>query len=158
MARLALNVGAAFVDGPLLKEADGVAHRMLGPLAVGTTFGIFVSGSYLSFPRCSRDWVNGGTPEGERRSPWPIAFSLALLAGAVAPVFQAVEIGGDPNGWGDSERAGRVIVTGLAGFGGAFLPYLFPPRTYRAAKELENLHFRYDTGTRAPILGYGFAF
>ena len=42
--------------------------------------------------------------------------------------------------WGGT--AGWLFVagaSGLAGFGGALLPYLLPPRTWRAAKELEKL-------------------
>ena len=154
---LALNVGAGFLDGPGLKEHP-LGTRMLGPLAVGSTFGFAVGGIFLALPQCSRDWVNGGTPEGERRAHWPLAISLALLAGAVAPVVQAVEIGGDGTYWSDAERSSRVIVTGLTAFGAAFLPYLLPPSTWRAAKELENLRLRYDTGLRAPVIGYGFAF
>jgi hypothetical protein len=154
---LALNVGAGFLDAPVLKERSP-GLRMLGPVAVGTTFGFAVGGTFLALPQCSRDWINGGTPEGERRTHWPLAISLALLAGAVAPVLQAVEIGGDNSGWSDVERSSRVVLTGVTAFGAAFLPYLLPPRTWRAAKELENLRFRYDTGLRAPVVGYGFTF
>ncbi len=154
---VALNVGAGFLDAPVLKEHP-LGTRMLGPIAVGTTFGFAVGGSFLALPQCSRDWINSGTPEGERRTHWPLAISLALLAGAVAPVLQAVEVGGDGTYWTDVERSSRVVLTGLTAFGGAFLPYLLPPRTWRAAKELEKLRFRYDTGLRAPIVGYGFAF
>ncbi len=154
---VALTVGAAFLDADTKYEGSP-AGRMIGPLAFGTTFGFTFGGGYLSLPQCSRDWINGGTPEGERRTHWPLTIAIALLAGAVAPVVQEAVNGTDGTYWSDGERASRVIVTGLTAFGGAFLPYLLPPRTWRAARELENLRLRYDTGSRAPILGYGFAF
>jgi hypothetical protein len=36
------------------------------------------------------------------------------------------------------------VAAGLAGFGGALLPYLLPPRTFTAARELDRVRFGYD--------------
>jgi hypothetical protein len=154
---LVLNVAAGWED-PKIANNTHMAVRMLGPAMVGTTFGFFTGGTYLALPKCSPDWIETGMPEGQVRTHWQLAISLALLAGAVAPVVQAVEIGGDADTWGDAERSTRVIVSGVTAFGAALLPYLLPPRNWRAARELENLRLRYDTGLRAPVIGYAFTF
>lgn len=52
-----------------------------------------------------------------------------------------------------SERQARLIVAGVAGFGGALLPYLLPPKTWRAARKLEQLRIGADTAGFS--VGYG---
>jgi hypothetical protein len=47
----------------------------------------------------------------------------------------------------------HLVVAGVAGFAGALLPYLIPPRTWAAARELERLRFEVD-GRGNPFVGY----
>ena len=50
-----------------------------------------------------------------------------------------------------------VVTAGLAGFAGALIPYLLPPTTWSAARELEHIRAGTD-GTSALSLGYTLAF
>jgi hypothetical protein len=47
----------------------------------------------------------------------------------------------------------HIVVAGVAGVAGAFLPYLLPPRTWAAARELEHLRVEVD-GRGDPFLGF----
>jgi hypothetical protein len=51
----------------------------------------------------------------------------------------------------------HIVAAGLAGFGGALLPYLLPPRTWRASRELMRLRLA-TTTAGGPLLGYSFEF
>jgi hypothetical protein len=154
-----------------VKYSDSVALRaIVSPGVIGVTWGATISGAFLSFPKCNPHWV-GETPlEGDVRTDWPLAIALALLAGATAPIWYGTVIGynlqfndiapspGDPNPpmWSTPEREAHLVVAGVAGFGGALLPYLFPPSTVRAARELNRLRFGYDG--RSGYFGYGGTF
>jgi hypothetical protein len=50
----------------------------------------------------------------------------------------------------------HVVTAIIAGFGGAFLPYFVPPRTWAAARELDRIRFGAQTG--GAYLGYAVAF
>ena len=39
----------------------------------------------------------------------------------------------------------HIVVAALAGFGGALIPYLLPPRTLSAARELDRIRFQADS-------------
>ncbi len=137
---LALDVGSVWLDNAL-KFQDEPAVRLLGPSAVGFAWGATVGGSYLALPKCDMDFVRFSPPEGDVRPTWPVALSLALLAGATAPVIVGVETGAlDPH-WTTTERAMRLVLSGTTGFIGAFIPYLLPPKTWRAQQQLEKLRF-----------------
>ena len=51
----------------------------------------------------------------------------------------------------------HIVAAGVAGFGGALLPYLLPPSTWAAARELDHLRFGADARGNV-VLGYSRAF
>jgi hypothetical protein len=130
---------------------------------VGLAWGATVGGAWLALPKCEAHWVTAPPREGDVRASWPVALSLALLAGASAPIVNAIGVGncsdptrcqeGLPASWDTNERALHVVVAGLAGFGGALLPYLVPPRTWSASREIEHLRFGADARGNV-TLGY----
>jgi hypothetical protein len=156
-ALLLLDAGA-FWGGvnPAIKYSSSIPVRFLGPTAIGLTWGATVGGLWLALPKCSLEWVAESPREGVVRSPWPLAFALALLAGATAPVVNAIAFGNctdpDPSHcinnlparWSTFEREMHIVAAGVAGFGGALLPYLIPPRTLAAARELDHIRFAAD--------------
>jgi hypothetical protein len=81
-----------------------------------------------------------------------------LLAGATAPIVDAIAIGyAVPPSWQTDERVGRLVVAGVAGFAGTFLPYLLPPRTWKAAHEIDRVRFGAD-GHGGGFVGYAVRF
>ena len=86
---------------------------------------------------------------------WPVALSLALLAGATAPIINGIVVGSNfttpcppgaacPQSWTTFEREVHLVAAGVAGFAGAFLPYLVPPPSWAAARELDHLRVGAD--------------
>jgi hypothetical protein len=142
---VALDAGAiAYGSADFVKGSPSVPVRMTGPVAIGLTWGATVGGAWLSLPKCSLVWVGEAPPEGDVRDSWPLAFSLALLAGMTAPIVNAIAVGTNlPAEWSDLEREMHIVAAGVAGFGGALLPYLLPPRTWRAAQEIERIRLRW---------------
>lgn len=138
-----------------IKYTDSVALRMSGPAAIGLAWGATIGGAWLALPKCSPHWVGESPREGDVRATWPLALSLALLAGATAPLINGIAIGSYdlPLEWTDFERDMHVVVAGVAGFAGALLPYLIPPRTWSGAREIERIRFGAD-GRGAMFLGY----
>lgn len=134
------NVVAAGVQ-VATKFAPDAGVRTLGPGFIGLAWGALLGGGYLAMPKCHTQFAGGAPPEGDVRSPLPVAFALAALAGVTAPVLVGVETGGLVQTWTTEERVMRLVTAGLAGFAGAFLPYVpfLAPPTWRAAKELERL-------------------
>jgi len=146
---------ASFYGGSTdtFKFADSAAVRYLGPAMIGLTWGATLGGGYLALPKCEPHWVSHAPREGGVRASWPLALSFALLAGATAPIVNGIAVGscfdarcqgGLPDKWDDTERSMHLVVAGVAGFGGALLPYLLPPRTWSAAKELDHLRVGAD--------------
>jgi hypothetical protein len=82
------------------------------------------------------------------------AVATPLLAGATAPLLVGIETGTGAvtTPWSTAERTGRLVTAGVAGAGGALLPYLIPPKTWRAAKELQKIRVGAvaSTGSAAP--------
>jgi hypothetical protein len=114
--------------------------RLIGPPLVGLSWGFLLGGMYLALPKCDPRWIGEAPREGSVRRTWPVALSLAALAGLSAPFFMGVEQGFDVlSAAAVSERQARVFLSAGLGFGGALLPYLLPPKTWRAAKKLETL-------------------
>jgi hypothetical protein len=137
-ASVVLTVGAITLDNEV-KYDSSIFVRQLGPSSVGFFWGLTLSGGYLSIPKCTMDYAGGYPPEGDVRVVWPMAVAFAVLAGITAPILVATENGVPSPSWTDGEREMRV---GLAsGFGvlGTLVPYLLPPRTWSAARELEHL-------------------
>ena len=134
-----LTAGAIVGDTFARNATSSEFVRDLGPSAVGLTWGFTLGGGYLAIPKCAPDYVASRPPEGDARTNWEIALAFAALAGLTAPFVMATETGTIPVQWSDAERVGRLALSSGFGIGGALLPYLLPPKTWRAAKELERL-------------------
>lgn len=128
-----------------LKNSSSLPVRFIAPIGIGISWGATVGGAWLALPKCSPEWVGESPREGAVRASWPVAISLALLAGATAPVVNAIVSGYDTSTpWSTFEREMHIVAAGLAGFGGALLPYVLPPRTWAAAQELDRIRFGTD--------------
>jgi hypothetical protein len=123
------------------------AVRDLGPALLGLTWGFMIGSFMPAMPKCSPHFVSTVPAEGQVRTPWALALSIALLAGMTAPILDYAIIGPVPDSWNDGERVSRVLLAGGLAFGAALLPYLLPPKTVRAARELEKI--------RATVSGQG---
>jgi hypothetical protein len=165
---LALDVGGIWLgSSSRIKYADSLAIRMTGPAMIGVTWGATLGGTWLALPQCSPEWVRSTPREGNVRATWPVALSLALLAGVTAPIINGIAIGtycsvpdcqgGLPANWTTFEREMHVVAAGVSGFGGALLPYLLPPRTWSAARDLDHLRVGAD-GRGNVFVGYSAAF
>jgi hypothetical protein len=143
---LALDAGGIAVGSlEALQNSGSLPVRFVGPVAIGVTWGATVGGAWLALPKCSPEWVGESPREGSVRATWPLALSLALLAGATAPVVNAIVSGYDMSSpWSTFEREMHIVAAGLAGFGGALLPYVLPPRTWAAASELDRIRLGTD--------------
>jgi hypothetical protein len=146
-ALLALDVGGIAVEaqGSLQQSGTTVLH-FVGPVAVGLPWGATLGGGYLALPKCDPQWVTAPAREGDVRASWPLALAIGLLAGATAPVIDSIVIGGYPQQWSTTERTLHVLTAGVAGFTGALVPYLLPPRTWSAALELQHLRVGATSG------------
>jgi len=145
----------ARIDGDLSLPAG----RTFGSGLVGLSVGTLIGGFYLTLPKCDPLYVASTPPEGSMRSTWPTALTLALTSALLAPVVVAIESAapyGFVNQWEVSERVVHFIVPAVTGFAGAFLPYLFPPKTWRAAREIE--HIRAGVSTSGAFIGYQLRF
>ncbi len=136
---LAMTATAAWANIQPLKNADQPSLRLLGPSILGLTWGSFLTGTFLSFPKCDPNWVAPGGPEGNVRVQWPIQLVITILAGASAPFMDWSFLGPIKTAWSVPERSGRTAVAVAGGLIGSLLPYLLPPATWRAKKEIEKL-------------------
>jgi len=145
IASFALSV---YVDLHYFRASDSPGIRTIGPALVGTTWGFTLGGGYLAQPKCN-GFVKSSPPEGDVRTSWHLAVALAGLAAISAPMLEYWGLYNLSDGvaldWSVSERRLRVFAAAGGAFGGALLPYLLPPKTWRAAKELERLRFGADT-------------
>jgi hypothetical protein len=153
---LAIDAGMIYADTQFFRFQEQPGVRLIGPALMGLTWGATLGGAYLSLPRCDPGWVNFAPPEGNVRTDTPLMFGIALLSVATAPFVARIEQGAIRPEWPVWERAMTVLLPMATGFGGVFLPLLFPPRTYAAAKELENLRIGVDKS--GMTMGYGFRF
>lgn len=150
------------------KGAPGAAWtRTISSGFVGLTWGAFLSGAYLSLPKCSPDWVPPVGAEGSVTQRWPFALATSLVAGISAPFLVYIETGFVPSHWAFSERGARIYVPALAGVAGALLPWIpaLAPKTYRNMLKLERLRIQNAPvppgAERAPngvMFGYQFTF
>jgi hypothetical protein len=159
-----LVAGAVTLDAEVFKydwsifggTTGSPAVRDIGPSLVGLTWGLFLGSFYPSMPKCSPHFVSTVPPEGEVRTSWPVAFAFAILAGATAPIIDYMAIGPVPDAWTDGERVSRVLLAGGLAFGAALIPYILPPKTVRAVRELVNL--RATVSAQSSFVSYTFQF
>lgn len=127
-----LNIG-------ILKHESPTAVRMIGPGLVGFTWGGFLMGGFLSLPKCDPLWAQGSPPEGNIRSLWPIIATIAGTAAASAPFMDYIFLGPVKPQWEVWERSMRVFVAGGSALLGTVFPFILPPRTWAARKEIDRI-------------------
>ncbi len=149
-------VGASYLSIGPLKQSETPAVRLLGPGMVGLFWGGFLSGAWLSLPKCDPLWVGGAPPEGNVRAAWPIAAAISLLATVTAPAIDFVFLGAVPVNWAVTERSARVFVAMGTGLLGSLVPYVLPPKTWSAKKEIDRIRIGEVAG--GPFVSYGFVF
>jgi len=132
-------VGSIFLNVGYLKHTREPALRLLGPTLVGFTWGGFLGGGYLSLPKCDPLWAGGPPPEGNVRAIWPLATAITVVAGVTGPIMDYAFLGPVKIGWPVEERTARVFIGGGAAVIGALLPYVLPPRTWSARKEIDRM-------------------
>ena len=153
-----LDVGSVAYDSVgSTRDSSSAFVRYTAPAAVGLTWGATLGGGWLAMPKCDPHWVGEPPREGEVRAAWPLALSIALVAGATAPIMNGVVVGTLPQDWSTNERAMHLVAAGVAGFAGALLPYLSSPATWSASRELEKIRVAPATGGGF-TLGYAGAF
>lgn len=130
----------------LLKEHSSPWVRMMGPASIGLAWGASVSGAYLSAPKCRPEYVPTLPPEGDIRTSWHLAAALALTGAALAPIVTGMTTGPLSDSWSTEERTSRILVSIGFGLGGGLLPYLLPPKPWRAMKELTRLRIESNPG------------
>ncbi len=135
---------AEYADLTWFKYNDQPGIRTIGPGLVGLTWGFTIGGGYLAQPKCD-GFVQSPPPEGGVRTTWHVAVALAMLSATSAPMIEWFLNGPVPLEWSLAERHYRILASAGAAFGGALLPYLLPPKTWRAAKELERIRVGADT-------------
>jgi hypothetical protein len=171
LCRRASSVDWLYLGGSVLADAGSIAldelvfqvartesERLVGPSLIGLSWGFTVGGGYLALPKCSPDFVSAAPPEGGVRADWPMAIGLTLLATATAPAIVGIETGTGSVTlpWSTTERSLRLVLAGAGGAIGALLPYLLPPKTWRAAKELQ--HIRAGVTAHGGFVGYAISF
>ncbi len=137
------------------------ATRTVGAGLVGLSVGGLIGGTWLALPKCDRSFAYGPPPEGSARSLWPTALTLAMASAAMGPLVVAIETGAPYNkvlSWPVSERAVHFIVPAFTGFLGALIPYLLPPRTWRAAREIERIRAGTTPDGHGAFVGYSLRF
>jgi len=149
-------IGSIAMNTQVLKHSETIGVRMLGPTSIGLFWGAFLSGGYLSLPKCDPTWAYGPPPEGAIRAHWPLATAITLLATVTAPAMDYIFLGPVKLDWEVSERTARVFVGMAGGLVGSLIPYVLPPRPWAARKEIERIRVGEVAG--GPFVSYGFAF
>ena len=153
---LALDAAWIAADTQYFRFRDEPGVRLIGPSMMGLFWGATLGGALLSRPQCDPGLIHWAPPEGNIHTEMPLLFAVALTSLATAPFVARIEQGAIRAEWPIWERAWSTVLPMVTGFGGTFLPLLFPPRTYRAARELQNLRIGVDQ--RGATLGWGFTF
>lgn len=141
--------GSLYLDIGPLKQNENTGVRLIGPGLVGFTWGGLLGGSYLALPKCDPLWAHGPPVEGNVRVAWPLATAIAILAGVTAPFMDYIFLGPIPLGWEVRERSARVFVAAGTGVLGAIFPYILPPRTWAARKEIDRMRVEGTLGGAA---------
>jgi hypothetical protein len=157
-ASILADAGTIALDSLVFQTEAQSGVRLVGPPLVGLSWGFTVGGGYLALPKCSPDYVTSAPPEGNVRADWPAAVAFTVLATATAPVLVGIETGQGPVTipWSNGERSMRLVLAGAGGAIGSLLPYLIPPRTWRAKKQLE--HIRAGATAQGGFVGYSITF
>ncbi len=149
-------VGSEYLNLAVLKPNEEPGVRLIGPGMIGFFWGGFLSGGYLSLPRCDPFWATGAPPEGNIRASWPMATAITIAATVTAPALDYIFLGAVPVHWTVTERSGRVGIAMATGALGSLFPYVVSPRTWRAMKEIERIRIGEVAG--GPFLSYGGTF
>jgi hypothetical protein len=146
------------LDSQVFQSQGSTGVRLVGPGLVGLAWGWSVGGTYLTLPQCSTGFASGGPIEGSRRSHLPLAVSFSVLAAATAPIVVGVETGegNQTLTWSPADRVMRLVLAGTTGAVGSVMPYVLPPRTWRALRALE--HLRAGATARGGAVYYSVAF
>jgi hypothetical protein len=150
------EIASVYVNIHHMKQSLQPAVRLTGPALVGFFWGGFLSGGYLSLPKCSPTWAYGPPPEGNVRASWPMAVAITMLSAATAPVMDYTFLGRVKPVWPVFERSARVFIAMGTGALGALFPYLVPPKTWAAKKEIERIRAVPLSG--GAMVSYGFDF
>jgi hypothetical protein len=155
---LLADVATITLDEEVFQVSGMEGVRLVGPSLVGLSWGFTLGGGYLALPKCSPDYVQAAPPEGGVRADWPMAVGMTLLATVTAPALVGIETGVGPVTlpWSTTERSMRLVLAGAGGLVGALVPYLLPPKTWRAKKQLE--HLRAGATARGGFVGYAVSF
>ncbi len=132
-------LGAVYLNVGYLKQLGEPGVRLVGPGLVGFTWGALLSGGYLSLPKCDPLWSGGPPPEGNVRSIWPLATAITILSAVTAPFMDWVWAGQAKLNWPVPERSARVFIAAGTGMLGALFPYVLPPKTWAARKEIDRM-------------------
>lgn len=149
-------LGSVYLNIGYLKHTNEPGIRLIGPGLVGFTWGGTLSGGYLSLPKCDPNWAPSIPPEGDVRATWPLATAITILAGATGPIMDFTFLGPVKSEWTVPERSARVFVGIGAGVLGSLLPYVLPPRTWAAKREIEKMRLEGIPG--GAMLGWRTAF
>jgi hypothetical protein len=153
----ATGVGVGiWVNTQILKQNGEPGLRLLGPAGIGFAWGGLLSGGYLSLPKCDPLFAYGAPPEGDIRSQVPLAAAISLLATITAPAMDFIFLGAEKPEWHDWERSSRVFVAMGTGLAGSLFPYLVPPKTWAAKKEIERIRLGEVAG--GPFVSYAVSF
>jgi hypothetical protein len=132
-------IGTTYLDIGYLKHTQEPGYRLAGAGMASFTWGGFLGGSYLALPKCEPEWTPSVPPEGDVRSQWPLVTAIVVLAGITAPIMEFTFLGPLKPEWTVPERTARVFVGVGAGILGSLFPFVLPPRTWAAKKEIEKM-------------------
>jgi hypothetical protein len=157
-AMVLADAGTVVLDVEAFRSSGQPGVRMVGPALIGLSWGWSVGGAYMTLPQCTPGWRPGQAPEGDTRRVGPLTLSFSLLAAAMGPVIVGVETGQGSStlAWAPGERVLRLVVAGGAGVVGSLLPYVLPPRPWRALRELE--HLRAGADAHGAVVSYAIRF
>lgn len=131
------------------KESNSAAVRLAGPALVGFSTGGLLSGAYLSLPKCDPMWAEGPPPEGNVRSHIPLAIVISVVSTVMGPVFDYSYLGPVKTQWPVFERSARIFVAGGTALLGSLFPYLLPPKTWAAKRQIERMRVEGTAGGAA---------
>ena len=150
------TIAAEYVNLQALKPQEEPGVRLIGPGLIGLTWGFTLQGSYLSLPKCDPQWAYGPPPEGNVRVDWPLALTISMVAVVTSPAMDYVFLGAVPQHWTVLERGSRIGIAMATGLGGSLIPFVLPPTTWAARKEIERIRVNGTVG--GAFVSYGLTF